>query len=117
MSSPKYYNDRVKEQLRHEIASAIANEVRDPRIPPFVTIIELKLGEDTRNATVYVSIYGDKKEEAVKALNKAAPFIQKVVARRLTIKHFPKLYFKLDHSLERGERINELLKQVKDDLA
>jgi ribosome-binding factor A len=116
MSSPKYYYDRMREQLKHEISDVIANDVRDPRVPSIVTITDLKLGEDTRNATVHVSILDDKKEEAVEALNKAAPFIQKIVARRVTAKNFPKLYFKLDRGLDHSDRINQLLKQIKDDL-
>ncbi|MBD3316273.1 MAG: 30S ribosome-binding factor RbfA [Chitinivibrionales bacterium] len=118
MSSPRWYNDRVKEQLRREIAWAIQNEVRDPRVPPMVTVSEIKLAADTRNATVFVSIYDtpEKRKDALVALNGAAPFIQNIVAQRVSIKHFPKLHFKLDESLDRREHINELLDKIKDDL-
>jgi len=116
MSSPKYYYDRMREQLKQEIGDVIANDVRDPRIPSIVTITDLKLAEDTRNATVHVSIYDEKKENAIEALNTAAPFIQKMVARRVTVKNFPKLYFKLDRGLDHSDRINLLLKKIKDDL-
>jgi len=101
-----------------EIGWTIANRLRDPRIPPIVTVLDVKLGDDTRNATVCVSMYGEdvEKDEAVAALNHAAPAIQKMVSERVSVKHFPKLYFKLDKLLDQGQRINELLNEIKDDL-
>lgn len=96
----------------------IANRLRDPRIPSLVTVTGVKLAPDTRNATVFVSVFGDERVKglAVEALNSAAPYIQKLVARRVSLKHFPKFFFKLDASLDYGDRIDELLDQIKDDL-
>jgi ribosome-binding factor A len=116
-SSPHHF-ERLKEQLLHEIGTVIAREMRDPRIPPVVTVTQLKLAQDTRNATVLVSIYGDEKAktDAVEALNAAAAFIQRMVSARVTVKNFPHLLFKLDNSLEHTQHINELLKEIEDDL-
>ncbi|MBN1980225.1 MAG: 30S ribosome-binding factor RbfA [Chitinivibrionales bacterium] len=100
----------------HEISWVIANKVNDPRIPEIATITDIKLAPDTRNATVFISLYCENKEEALQQLNKAAAYIQKLVAEKVTVKHFPKLYFKIDTSFEKRERINSLLEQVKDDL-
>jgi len=113
-----YHFERLREQLQHEIGTVIAGEMRDPRIPPVVTVTQVKLAQDTRNATVFVSIYGDDrvKTGALEALNTAAAYIQRMVSSRITIKNFPHLYFKLDNSLEDSQHINELLKEIKDDL-
>jgi ribosome-binding factor A len=110
--------DRLQEDFRREIAWAIANRVRDPRIPEIVTVTEILLAPDTRNATVMLSIFGEAavQKEAIEVLNKAAPFIQNVVAQRIRIKHFPRLYFKLDKSLDYRERLDGLLEKIKDDL-
>lgn len=118
MSSSQWHLDRLKETLHREIIWTIANKVNDPRIPDVLTVTEIKLAPDTRNATVFVSVYGsdEKKEKALLALNRATSFIQKCIASRISIKHFPKLYFKIDTSFERSEHINNLLEQVKDDL-
>ncbi len=118
MSAPTWYNDRIAEDLSRKISSVIAHKLRDPRIPPVVTITELSLSPDTRNATIYVSVYDTEPavKEALVALNRAAPFVQRVVAESMRIRHFPRLYFKLDTSLEYSQRINELLEEVKDDL-
>jgi len=119
MAAPKFHIERLRELLHREIGSVISQEVRDPRIPDIVTVTEVKLARDVRNATVYVSIMGDdqEKKDAVSALNKAAPFIQRVVAGRVVTKHFPHLIFKIDTSIEYGQHINELFKEIQDDLA
>ena len=109
---------RLREELHKEIGWAIANRMRDPRIPPVVTVTEVRLATDCRNATVFVSIFGDDnvKKGAIAVLNNAAPFLQHVVAERIVVKFFPKLYFKLDKTLEQSQHINELLKEIHDDL-
>jgi ribosome-binding factor A len=118
MSALPFYHERIKEDLIREIGWVISNQMRDPRIPPVVTVIDLKLASDTRNATVFISILGDEatKKGALIALNRGAPFIQKLVAQKISIRHFPRLLFRFDESIERGTRIDELLKEIKDDL-
>jgi ribosome-binding factor A len=118
MPASPYHFDRLKEQLKHEIGLVIAQEMRDPRIPPVVTITQIKLASDTRNATVFFSVFGGEgeKNSALEALNAAAAYIQRMVAPRITMKNFPRLYFKLDDSIEHGRHINELLKEIHDDL-
>jgi ribosome-binding factor A len=113
-----FHKERLSEQLQKEIGIVISQELRDPRIPSVVTITQIKLSQDNRNATVYVSVYGDDKEknDALAALSHAAPFIQRVVAGRITMKHFPRIMFKLDNSIEHSQHINELLKEIKNDL-
>lgn len=118
MSSDIWHLKRIEEQLQREIAWTISNKVNDPRIPSVTTVTTIKLAPDTRNATIFVSIYGDveQKTKAIKALNRAAPFIQRCVSSRVSIKHFPKFLFKIDNFFEKSNQINSLLAQVKDDL-
>lgn len=118
MKTLHWHIERLSEQLQKEIGTVISQELRDPRIPPVVTVTKVKLSQDTRNATVLVSIYGEEavQNNAIASLNKAAPFIQHTIAQRITIKHFPHLCFKLDKSLEQGQHINELLKEIQNDL-
>jgi len=118
MAIAHFHMDRLREDFHREIAWAIANRVRDPRVPEVVTVVEIRLAPDTRNATVMVSVMGDEEvqKEAITGLNAAAPFIQKVVAERIKIKHFPRLYFKIDKTLDYSQHLNELLNDIKDDL-
>ena len=119
MPAPQFYNQRMTEDLKREVAWVIANELRDPRLPEMITVTDIKLSSDTRNATVFVSFYEEGEhasKDALSALTHAAPFIQKMVASRVKIKNFPKMVFKQDNGFEHSAKINELLEQVKDDL-
>ncbi len=118
MAASTWYNSRVKENLRREILWVIQHGVNDPRLPSMITVPSIKLAPDTRNATVFVSVFGTEAEQkrALKILTHAAPFIQNSVAKKVKIKNFPKFYFKLDTSFDEVENINALLDQVKDDL-
>ena len=118
MSNLKWHHQRVKETLQREIAWTISHKVNDPAVRDMVTVTDLKLAPDTRNATVFVSVYGndEQKKKAISALNHAAAFIQKSIAPRITLKNFPRLYFKIDSSAERSQHINTVLEQLKDEL-
>ncbi|MCL2181884.1 MAG: 30S ribosome-binding factor RbfA [Chitinispirillia bacterium] len=119
MAAPKFHVERLRGMLHREVGSVISQEVRDPRIPGIVTVTEVKLARDVRNATVYVSLMGDdtEKQDALDALNKAAPFIQRMVASRVVTKNFPHLIFKIDTSIEYGQHINKLFREIEGDLA
>jgi ribosome-binding factor A len=118
MATVSYHRERVREQLQREIGMIISNEMRDPRIPPLVTVTDVRLGADLRNATVGISMPGDEKERkgALIALNNAAAYVQHLLSSRIVLKFMPKLYFKFDKSLEHSAHIHELLKEIKDDL-
>ena len=118
MAAPHFHKERLSELMHREISAVIARELRDPRIPSILTITGIQLGADLRNATVFFSVFNDEfsKNDVTKALNKAAPYIQRLVASRITIKHFPRLYFKHDDSLKHTQHINGLFEEIKDDL-
>jgi ribosome-binding factor A len=118
MAGSRYYIQRLTHQLVREITLVLQNEINDPRVPSISTVTEVRLSSDTRNATVFVSILGDEKVKkgALIALNRAAPYIQRVVGKHITMKHFPRFIFKIDNSLERGERVEILLKEVASDI-
>jgi ribosome-binding factor A len=113
-----YHVERLREELHREIGLAIASEMRDPRVPGIVTVTEVKLAPDCRNATIYVSLMGDdsEKKSAVAALNKGAAFLQHLMTRRIVVKFIPKLYFKLDNTIEQSNRLNDLFNAIRTDL-
>jgi ribosome-binding factor A len=113
-----YHRERLREELHREIGLAIANEMRDPRVPGIVTVTEVKLAPDCRNATVFVSVMGDdaEKKSAISVLNNAASFLQHVAGKRIVVRFIPKLFFKLDNSIEQSNRLNDLFNAIRSDL-
>ncbi|MCL2844009.1 MAG: 30S ribosome-binding factor RbfA [Chitinivibrionia bacterium] len=119
MPQNSWYGERTSENLRREILWVVANEMNDPRLAAaMITIPSINLAKDNRNATVFVSIMTSDVERnaIIKALNYAAGFIQTTAAKRVKMRHFPKLFFKLDKSFEHSSKIDEILERVKDDL-
>ncbi len=95
-------------------------QIKDPRVEPLTTVTEVNLSRDLGHARVWVSRYGDRQavEQSVEALNHAAGFIQGVLARRISLRVFPKLSFHRDDAMENGFRVAQKLREVmKDDAA
>ncbi len=105
--------ERVALLVKEELARLINGEIKDPRVG-LVTVTDVVLTTDLREAMVYVSVYGSEetKKESLKGLEAAAAFLRHQLSLVLTMRHIPHLAFKLDDSLERGMRIDRLLKQV-----
>jgi ribosome-binding factor A len=105
--------DRVDELLRQEIGSLLSKEVQDPRIG-FATITDVETSPDLRHAKVWVSVIGQKadRDETVRALSDAMPFIRHELGKRLRIQRIPDLHVRLDDSAERGTRILHLLHEL-----
>ncbi|HLI49789.1 MAG TPA: 30S ribosome-binding factor RbfA [Chthonomonas sp.] len=108
---------RVQEQLLHEISDILHKELRDPRLG-FVTLTAAEISRDLRHAKVYVSVLGDEEaqKQCLKALNGAAGLLRGEFARRAHLRVAPELEFRLDHGIERGLQIAELLRSVESDL-
>jgi ribosome-binding factor A len=106
---------RVAEELRHEIGRLLARGLKDPRVTGFVTITGAKMSPDLREATVYVSIHAEpaERERTLEGLRAAAPYLQREAARNLRLRLTPHLRFVYDESVERGDRIERLLRDAR----
>lgn len=105
---------RVGDQIREEIAEMLAREVHDPGIG-FLTITHVKLTPDLQQARVYYTTLGDEKarRNTVRALERATPFLRRQLGRRLRLRRVPELQFFFDESVERHERIERILQDIK----
>ncbi len=104
-------SDRIGELLHREIGGIIRFEVRDPRLEE-VTVTAVRCADDLREATVFVSVLGEDKTPAMKALERAASFIRTALGRRCYLRFVPNLHFRLDTSLQNAARIEDLLDRV-----
>ena len=105
---------RVNSLLKEVISDVIKKEVSDPRLTSLITIISVNTSKDLRNATVYVSVYGDEeaRKKNLEALNSASNYIAIKSSQLIVLKYFPSLIFKLDMGLERHDKIESLLKDI-----
>lgn len=107
---------RVGTLLQAAIAELLLREVKDPRIG-MVTVTGVDMSPDLKQARVFVSAFGDSeaRARALAGLGSARSFLQAQVGRRLGLRFTPGLQFELDESLDRAERLEQLLRGVGDD--
>ncbi len=105
--------ERLAETLRAEITEIVGYELDDPRLLG-VTVTDVRVSANLREAKVYVVVQGDEKEikEALKALQHAATFVRQQVALDLDLHHAPILNFVRDTVEENAIRVDELLKDI-----
>ena len=111
--------DRINDLLRSEIAELISREIKDPRLAGLISVTEVDTTTDLRHAKVFVSVFGTEEERAssLAALKSATGFLRREVAQRITFRHMPELEFHLDSSIEQGDKIMRLLRQVAEEKA
>lgn len=106
--------ERLAGIIRREVSDIIQFSLKDPNVG-FVTVTDVDVTGDLSIAKVYVTIMGKKgkEQEALEHLKHAKGFIRTELGKRLTVRKCPDLIFVLDTSLETGNRINELINNIK----
>jgi ribosome-binding factor A len=103
---------RINTQMLQTLAELLERSVKDPRVEP-VTLTGVDVTADLAWARVYFSVLGDAeaRRTAERGLRNVAGFLRREVARRLHLRGSPQLRFVFDASLERGQRIETLLRE------
>jgi len=107
---------RVGEQMKKELGEIISRKIKDPRVG-FVTVTDVEVTGDLQQATVYISVLGSdqEKEDTLKGLVKASGFIRSEIGQRIRLRKTPEISFEFDESIEYGNKIEKLLKDIKED--
>lgn len=105
--------DRMSERVRTILSELLLREVRDPRLQG-VTVTEVKMDPELMFADIYVNALGDesRKDEVLYGLKSANGFLRREVGKRVRLRNTPELHFHWDISLQRGERINQLISSL-----
>jgi ribosome-binding factor A len=111
MTAPR--NAKLADQIKVVIAQTLERRVKDPRLG-FLTLTEVRLSGDNREATVFYTVLGDDAERAgtAAALDSATGMLRTAVGQQLGIKFAPTLAFVLDATPESAKQIEDLLAQV-----
>jgi len=108
-------NDRVAEAIREEVATFLAEDVKDPRIVGLVTVTGADVTPDLRSAKVYVSVLGSAEDRAttMEGLESVATHLRSRVGRSLRLRLAPEITFRIDETVAHAARIESLLSRVK----
>jgi ribosome-binding factor A len=105
--------ERIADTLREEIAQIVGYELEDPRLT-MVTVTDVRVADDLRDASVFVTVQGDEHEHevALLALRHAAPYVRRQLGFSLNLRHTPALHFVRDTVEEEAERVDALLGKI-----
>ena len=123
-SNKKFKNNFVKsqrqlkvgEELRHLISNAlIRGSFYDEHIENNnITITEVNVSPDLKNAKVYVMpLGGENKMDVLNSLNKATGRLKKIISRKISLRQIPRLVFSIDETFEQAKKINDILGKIK----
>ncbi len=106
--------NRINEEVRR-VLSEIIRELKDSRIPMLTSVVSVSVTNDLSYAKCYISVMGneDVQKNAILGLKSAAGYIRREVGRRIDLRCTPEFVFELDHSIEHGAHINQLLSDIK----
>lgn len=111
--APSQRQLRVGEEMRHALAWILERgEIHDPGLGgAAVTVTEVRISPDLRNATVYVMpLGGGHMDDVIEALDRAAPYVRRLMGKKVELRRLPNLRFEADHTFEEAGRIDDLLK-------
>ena len=107
---------RVGEELRHLISNALLREsFHDKYIKNNnITITEVNVSPDLKNAKVYIMpLGGENKLDVLNSLNKVSGRFKKIISSNISLRQTPKLVFKIDETFEYAKKINDILDKIK----
>ncbi len=107
---------RVNEELKKEISQVISYELKNPDVTGMVSVTKVKVTPDLRYAKVYVSVLNSKNlNKTLEGLKESSGFIRSRVAKTVNLRITPELVFEYDDSIIYGEKIDAILKSLKED--
>lgn len=104
---------RVRELLKREIGEAIRQEIPVQQAG-LVTVNDVDVAGDLKNARVYLGLLGttEQKKTALGLLEANRARIQSLVSRTVVLKYTPKLKFVVDESVDRGNRVLQIIEEL-----
>ncbi len=104
--------DRVSAQLRRELGALVRKTIDEHGLPS-ASVSDVEVTRDMAHAKVFViALQADRAAEAVKGLKEHAKEIRYQLANIMKLRHVPELHFQYDDSVDRGERIDNLLRDL-----
>jgi ribosome-binding factor A len=105
--------DRLNSQIQQELMVLLQRELKDPRVG-FATVTRVETARDLGSVRAWVSIYGEPETQAaaMEALEAATPWLRRRLGERLQLRAVPVLSLRRDESIEEGDRVLRLLREL-----
>ncbi len=106
--------ERISYLLRQEISDLLRREAKDPRLEALVSITEVNVSQDLKQAHVFVSVLGsdEEKQQVLAGLRRAVGFFRHELGERIILRYIPQITFYYDDSLARGDHLLQLMREL-----
>jgi ribosome-binding factor A len=107
-------SDRISGLIQRKLAQIIQTEIKDPRMPRFITVSAVKVTNDMSVAKIYITVLGENEDQdlTLELLNKASGFLRTALARSIKLRIIPQLRFVYDGSIDYGNKLRKLIDDV-----
>ena len=109
--------ERLNSLLKEVISEVIREDVRDPRLGSLITITSVDTSKDIQHAKVYLSVIGtpEEKKKSLAAVQSGAGFIAVHASKKVSMRYFPSLSFRLDESVDKHIAVETILGKLREE--
>ncbi len=109
----RFRKERIGSVVRDVVAQAVQQKLNDPRVSPLTTVTRVEMSGDVQFAVVFLSVPGGDVEErkTLAAIKHAGGFLQRLVARELSIRQCPEIRFDIDERAKKVQQMMDLLEK------
>ena len=107
--------ERINSLLKEVLSEVVLQDLKHRNVPELITITSVDTSNDLTSAKVYVSLIENdsrKKEATVAMLQSMAPYIAVLASKKVTLRYFPVLTFRVDDSMDKYMKIDTILKKI-----
>ena len=107
-------NTRVSGEVQKVLSEIIRGEIKDPRISPLTSVVQVYVGPDLMTCKAYISVLGDEEAQkhTLEGLESAVGYIRRQLAGKLNLRNTPEITFILDQSIEYGVKMSKRIDEV-----
>lgn len=109
--------EKLNSLLKEVISEVIQKDVWNPGVAKIVSVTQVDISPDLHQAKVYISVLGseEEKKQTLEALQVSAGFIGSQACKKVTIRYFPTLTFKLDSAVDKHMKIEQILSEINEE--
>lgn len=112
-------NNRINVQVQRELGRIISREIKDPRINPLTSVVDVVVTPDLKYCKAYISVLGDQEsvDATLEGLNSAMGFIRRELAHSVNLRNTPEITFIMDQSIEYGVNMSKKIETINKDIS
>ena len=107
-------NNRINEEVRRLMSELIRTEIKDPRIAPMTSVMDVEVAPDLKTCKAWISVLGNEeaRKNTMAGLRSAEGFIRMQLAKKVNLRNTPEITFILDESVEYGVNMSKKIEEV-----